>query len=107
VRFPGSAAVFLFFLFAAIFQGFSQCSYVLPLSRSKFPVGAAVLTTEGKLHVGCNVENASFGLTICAERSALCAVVAAGDKSRVKAIICSTGGALHVLHESLTPASSV
>lgn len=47
---------------------------------SKFLVGAAVLTDAGDIFVGCNVENASYGLTICAERSAICAAVAAGAR---------------------------
>ncbi len=38
---------------------------------SRFPVGAALLTDHGKVIQGCNVENASFGLTICAERTAI------------------------------------
>jgi len=41
-------------------------------------VGAAVIDTAGRIHVGCNLENASFGLTQCAERNALGAAVAAG-----------------------------
>lgn len=47
---------------------------------SKFKVGAAVLGGSGKIHVGCNVENVSFGLTVCAERNAIGAAVASGEK---------------------------
>ena len=44
---------------------------------SKFRVGAAVLTEKGNIFSGCNVENASYGLSICAERAAIFAAVAA------------------------------
>ena len=47
---------------------------------SKFQVGAAILTADGQIFAGCNVENASYGLTICAERAALAAAVSAGAR---------------------------
>jgi len=46
---------------------------------SNFHVGAAVLGASGRIYSGCNVENASFGLTCCAERNAIFAMVAAGE----------------------------
>ena len=47
---------------------------------SNFKVGAVVRMEDGSLHSGCNVENRSFGLTLCAERVALAAAVAAGNR---------------------------
>jgi len=50
---------------------------------SRFPVGAAVQAADGRVFTGCNVENASFGLTICAERNAIFQAVAAGARDVV------------------------
>jgi cytidine deaminase len=47
---------------------------------SKFQVGAAILASSGKIYSGCNVENASYGLANCAERTAIFNAVAAGEK---------------------------
>jgi cytidine deaminase len=47
---------------------------------SKFAVGAAVLTEDGHIFTGANVENASYSMTVCAERMAIGAAVNAGDK---------------------------
>lgn len=60
---------------------------------SHFLVGAAILTLEGNTHIGCNVENASYGLGICAERSAVSAMVAAGDR-KIGAIVVASQGAV-------------
>ena len=59
---------------------------------SRFAVGAAVLAADGRLFSGCNVENASFGLTICAERVAAGAAVANGDKEFTAIAVVSRGG---------------
>jgi cytidine deaminase len=59
---------------------------------SNFPVGAAIRTASGKIYQGCNVENASYGLTICAERVAATSAVAAGDKEFVAVAVVSKGG---------------
>ena len=48
---------------------------------SNFPVGACVLAKSGALYTGCNIENASYGLTICAERNAIANAIANGEKS--------------------------
>ena len=58
---------------------------------SRFQVGAAVLTDRGEIFSGCNVENASFGLTICAERNAIFQAVArAGTPLVIRAVIVFT-----------------
>ena len=53
---------------------------------SNFPVGACVLYESGNKYCGCNVENASYGLALCAERNAISSAIANGEKSKIKAI---------------------
>lgn len=72
---------------------------------SSFPVGAAVLAGDGRVFVGCNVENSSFGLTTCAERNAVAAAVVAGARPIAVAVVTNRdhvgpcGACRQVLHE--------
>ena len=61
-----------------------EFSYV-PYSR--FPVGAALLCRDGTVFTGCNIENASFGPTICAERTAVAKAVSEGHRDFVRIVI--------------------
>jgi cytidine deaminase len=67
-------------------QKHAYCPY------SHYPVGAAVLTESGAIYTGCNVENASYGLAICAERVAIFKAVSAGEK-KVMALAVSAKSA--------------
>jgi len=58
---------------------------------SRFHVGAALRTDDGRLFAGANVENGSFGLTICAERSAISAAISAGAR-RISAVVIAADG---------------
>jgi cytidine deaminase len=61
---------------------------------SRFPVGAALLTSAGAIVTGCNVENASYGLTLCAERAAVARAVAQGHRQfRALAVAAGRGPA--------------
>jgi cytidine deaminase len=61
---------------------------------SNYSVGAALLTADGTISTGCNVENASYGLTICAERNALHAAVSLGHREFRAICISLTGVAI-------------
>ncbi|MBN2218828.1 MAG: cytidine deaminase [Kosmotogaceae bacterium] len=56
---------------------------------SRFPVGAALLTEEGRIFVGTNVENSSYGLSMCAERSAIVSAVSNGYKKFSSIVVVS------------------
>jgi len=60
---------------------------------SRYPVGAALLARSGRVFTGCNVENASYSLTICAERAALCQAVCGGERTfEAIAVVTVNGG---------------
>lgn len=60
---------------------------------SRFKVGAAVLTAGGKVYGGCNIENSSYGLTNCAERTAIFKAVSEGEREfEALAVIAGTEG---------------
>lgn len=84
---------------------------------SGFPVGAAVAGANGSIYTGCNVENATFGLTQCAERVALTAAIASGAEPGTlrMLVIYTPGNTVHppcgacrqVMHELMAPDSLV
>ena len=65
-------------------SGNAYCPY------SRFQVGAVVVTDSGDEFTGCNVENASFGLTSCAERNAVFQMVSASGRQRIKLVVIYT-----------------
>jgi cytidine deaminase len=82
---------------------------------SRFYVGAAAQFSDGKIYCGVNVENKSYGLTICAERSAIFAGIAAGSRKLDAIAVCSLahdncypcGACLQVIAEFGTPDTKI
>lgn len=70
---------------------------------SGFSVGAAVLTGDGQIHSGCNLENASYGLSLCAEAGALAATAVAGQIAQIRAIAIVGGPAGSPALSTITP----
>ena len=58
---------------------------------SRFKVGAALLTSGGRLYTGCNIENATYGLTVCAERVALWKALSEGERSFRQLAVAASG----------------
>src|SRR5271170_3420987 len=90
-----------------------KCAYA---PYSKFQVGAAVLLKDGRIFTGCNVENASYGLTICAERNAVFAAVAASARKpeilalavvNHRGVACSPCGACRQVLAEFGPRTTV
>ncbi|NNE97949.1 MAG: cytidine deaminase [Pyrinomonadaceae bacterium] len=67
---------------------------------SKFMVGSAVITKEGKTYAGCNVESASYGLTVCAERVAIWKAISEGERDLAEIVVVADT-------EQLTPPCGV
>lgn len=72
-----------------LFDSAVQASKLSYSPYSKFPVGAAIMTGDGRVFTGCNIENRSFGLTNCAERTAMFNAVSEGAR-RILAVAIAT-----------------
>lgn len=80
------------FDFEALFEAAEAAMRNAYAPFSNFRVGAALRAGDGRVFVGCNVENSSYGLTLCAERGALCAAIAAGARAFTDIAIVSGEG---------------
>lgn len=84
---------------------------------SKFPVGSALITEDGDIFTGCNIENISYGLANCGERTAIFKMISEkGPKGKIKAIVVTTkadipctpcGACRQVIQEFSTPETTV
>jgi cytidine deaminase len=71
---------------------------------SGYAVGAALVTASGSVFSGCNVENASYGLSICAERTAIVHMVAAGESKPVALVVVTPGASVQLGPDTASPA---
>jgi len=102
--------------FEKLFEEARKAADFAYVPYSKFRVGAALLLDDGTVITGCNVENRSFGLTVCAERTAVLKAVSSGQRS-FKALAISTpdseipvgpcGACRQVLSEFMPPSAPV
>ena len=83
-----------------LLQSAQQASEKAYAPFSKFHVGAAILTADGNMFTGCNVENSSFGMTNCAERTAIFTAVAEGAVTAERDLV-----AVAVVNEDGVPCS--
>ena len=80
---------------------------------SGYHVGSAVLGSDGNIYNGCNFENISFSVSLCAERSAIAKMISAGCREFVEAVVCTQdsgtpcGACLQVFYEFVTDPSKV
>lgn len=77
---------------AALLQAARQAQAAAYAPYSRFQVGAAVLDEQGRIHSGCNVENAAYPEGTCAEAAALAAMVLAGGRKAQAVAVVGTGG---------------
>ncbi|MCC0805904.1 cytidine deaminase [Methylobacterium sp. W2] len=76
---------------AALFQAAAAAKSLAYAPYSNFPVGAALRDEHGRLHAGCNVENAAYPVGTCAEASAISAMIAAGGRAIATILITGDG----------------
>ena len=100
--------------FTALIEAARTAGTLAYAPYSHFPVGAAVLTASGRIFQGCNLENAAYPLTMCAERVALFSAYAAGERTIVAlaimtptATFASPCGACRQVMVELAPQSQV
>ena len=79
----------------ALLQAARAAQRMAYVPYSKYPVGAAVLDEQGRIHAGCNVENAAYPEGLCAEAAALSAMVLAGGKRAQAVLVVGNGGKNH------------